>query len=203
MRLGINVPNDLLSRVKGIRPQVNVSQICREALEHRVVLNERAIERVQADGMDREASRLAQSVRNQLIEPDWEGMAYDDARDWVSRVNPGDWEFFCENYDTFSQEGLAVTHIYDLIGIMEGKTFWDRWVENREWATNQFRSLGYNYSDLYNNANYDYCRAWFGYVIEVRRKLAELHNSEYDRIMAERANKLLSRQEPEVPLQLK
>ena len=34
MRIGINVPNDLIEQVKAIAPDVNVSHICREALKY-------------------------------------------------------------------------------------------------------------------------------------------------------------------------
>ena len=37
MRIGINVPNGLLDRVKQIRPEVNVSQVCRGALEQSAI----------------------------------------------------------------------------------------------------------------------------------------------------------------------
>ena len=50
MRIGINVPNELLQRVKAIRPEVNVSQICREALEESARNAERVRARVAADG---------------------------------------------------------------------------------------------------------------------------------------------------------
>ena len=42
MRLGINVPDELLRRVKEIRPRVNVSQVCRQALERYVDIAEQA-----------------------------------------------------------------------------------------------------------------------------------------------------------------
>ena len=33
MRIGVNVPNELLERVKEIEPRVNISSICRKAIE--------------------------------------------------------------------------------------------------------------------------------------------------------------------------
>ena len=49
MRVGINVPDELLRRVKEIRPQVNVSQVCRQALERCVEIAEMAKAQAIAD----------------------------------------------------------------------------------------------------------------------------------------------------------
>ena len=83
MRIGINVPSELMKKVKAIRPAVNVSQICREALDERVRVGERAIAQAEADGVDEQVVRLAESLGNSLIEPDWETYALEDAREWV------------------------------------------------------------------------------------------------------------------------
>ena len=61
MRIGINVPNDLIKQVKAIDPDVNVSHICREALKSYVANAGRVAERVVGDGMEDHALRLAQA----------------------------------------------------------------------------------------------------------------------------------------------
>ena len=71
MRVGINVPDELLRRVKEIRPQVNVSQVCRQALERRVEIAEMAKAQAIADDVDEDVDRLAQSIKAPMIEPDW------------------------------------------------------------------------------------------------------------------------------------
>ena len=51
MRIGVNIPDELLQRVREIRPEVNVSQICRQALEDRAALAERVKAQVEEDGI--------------------------------------------------------------------------------------------------------------------------------------------------------
>ena len=43
MRIGINIPNDLHRRLEPLKQYVNVSQICREAIEDRIRCYERAL----------------------------------------------------------------------------------------------------------------------------------------------------------------
>ena len=52
MRIGINVPDELLKELKQVRPEVNVSQVCREALANRVEVARRAADRAIGDGVD-------------------------------------------------------------------------------------------------------------------------------------------------------
>ena len=76
MRIGINVPNELLQRVKQIRPELNVSQVCRDALEYRASVIERAGTQAALDGVDHYVDRLDQSVKKPLVEPDWVGLRF-------------------------------------------------------------------------------------------------------------------------------
>ena len=170
MRLGINVPSDLLKRVKEIRPEVNVSQVCREALEQRIALGERAIARVMEDDVDREVVELAQSVRNLLIEPDWVNYALDDAWDWLSGVDKEEWEEFLELWDDLVDFGQSPP----MRGTM---SLFERMREYEDWFMAQDR-VG-NYSATWSKAVHEYERAWIGYVSEVRRKLDCRYNGSF------------------------
>ena len=64
MRIGVNIPNELMNRVKEIRPPVNVSQVCREALEERAMTHDRVLSQVASDGVDDQVFRLAESLPN-------------------------------------------------------------------------------------------------------------------------------------------
>ena len=88
MRIGINVPDELLKELKQVRPEVNVSQVCREALANRVEVARRAADRAIGDGVDEHVQRLDRSATKPPIEPDWEAYALDDARAWVRTVTP-------------------------------------------------------------------------------------------------------------------
>ena len=207
MRIGINVPNELLKRAKEIRPQVNVSKVCREALEHRVEIAERAKAQAIDDGLDEHVTRLAQFAKAPPIEPDWEAYALDDARDWVRTVTPEDWKMFIYQSDFLRAKGREEADMVDVwsgSGGDRGLTY-RLYVmsESTEWFEyqfeEQFESGG---PDPHVKAREEYCRAWLGYVHEARRKLEKLHKEEYDRVMAERKKYRQSRPHPELPQQL-
>ena len=59
MRIGVNIPEDLYQRLKPLKETVNISQVCREAIEAYVNDYERALSRNEADGMDDVVDRLS------------------------------------------------------------------------------------------------------------------------------------------------
>ena len=205
MRIGINVPNELLKQVKQIRPEVNVSQVCREALEHRVEVAQRAAAQAVSDGVSEHVERLDRSVAKPPMEPDWEAYALDDARAWVSRITPEVWERFIYQADFLRRKGRDETemvHIWSHGDGVEG--FARRLNEAQEWFISQY-DLDFESgtsSNLHEKAEREYGRAWLGYVNEVRRLLEKLRKDEYDRVMAERAEYRRSRPDPELPAQL-
>ena len=59
MRVGINIPNALYERLRPLRQTVNLSQVCREAIESYVEDYERAAVRVEADAPEQVVSRIS------------------------------------------------------------------------------------------------------------------------------------------------
>ncbi len=205
MRIGINVSNELLKQVKQIRPEVNVSQVCREALQHRVEVAQRAATQAVRDGVDEHVERLDRSVAKLPMEPDWEAYALDDALVWVGTVTPEFWERFIYQSDFLRKQGRDETEMVDIWSSGEGvEGFNRRLYDNMEWFITQnerdFES-GVD-RNLQEKAKREYGRAWLGYVHEVRRRLEKHRKDEYDRIMAERAGYRRSRPDPELPKQL-
>ena len=82
----------LLKKVREIRPEVNVSQICRDALEEYVRKSGRVAAQVADDGIEAHLARIGESDLFPLAEPDWEGLALEDARDWLAKATPEDWD---------------------------------------------------------------------------------------------------------------
>ena len=41
-RIGVNIPNELIKRLEPLKPEMNVSQICREAITRHLEAYERA-----------------------------------------------------------------------------------------------------------------------------------------------------------------
>ena len=205
MRIGINVPDELMKQIKQVRPEVNVSQVCREALTERVEVARRAADRAISDGMEEHVQRLDQSVAKPPIEPDWEGYALDDARAWVRTVTPESWEQFVYQADFLRRQGRDETQMVDIWSHGDGGVgLAYRLDENREWLISQHQldfELGTN-SNPRERAVKAYGRAWLGYVHEIRRLLDRHRRDEYNRVMAERAELRRSRPDPELPLQL-
>ena len=205
MRIGINVPDELLKELKQVRPEVNVSQVCRDALADRVEVARRAAAKAVSDGVDEHVQRLDRSAAKPPIEPDWEAYALDDARAWVHSVTPEAWEQFIYQADFLRRQGRDETQMVSLWSHGEGVVGLARHLdENREWLFSQYDldfESGAN-SNPRERAERKYGRAWLGYVYEVRRLLDKHRKEEYDRVMAERAEDRRSRPDPELPLQL-
>ena len=205
MRIGINVPNELLKQVKEIRPEINVSQVCREALEHRVQVARRAAAQAARDRVDEHVYRLDQAVAKLPKEPDWEANALDDARAWVSKVTPEVWERVIYQMDSLRRQGRDETEMVSVWSHGEGVEGLGRLLdENREWFISQY-DLDFESgasSNPQEKAEREYGHAWLGYVNEVRRLLEKHRKDEYDRVMAERAEYRRSLPGPELPSQL-
>ena len=198
MRIGINVPDELLQKVKETQPPVNVSQVCRDALECYVEVSDRARAQTVADGVDEHVIRLAKSVQTPMIEPDWEAYALDDARDWVQAVTPESWQQFmhqCEVLRRKKRDEAEMVDIWSQDGDCKGLLL--RLQQHREWFELQFESDVV--VDPYDKAREEYSRAWLGYVYEVRRKLEDHYRVEYQNVMAERAEERRSRKDPDLP----
>ena len=205
MRIGINVPNELLRQVKQIRPEVNISQVCREALQHHVEVAQRAIAQATSDGVDEQVTRLDRSVARPLIEPDWMAYALDDARDWVRTVTPEMWGQYIYQSDFLRKQGRDEAEMVEIWSQnRDEKGLLVRLHENMKWFEDQFEEQfeSGGVADPYYKAREEYCRAWLGYVNEVRRLLEKHRKDEYDRVMAERAEHRRFRPSTDLPPQL-
>ena len=205
MRIGVNVPNELLQRVKQIKPAINVSQVCRETLEHCVSIHKRAVNQPATDSVYTQVERLARSAANPLIEPDWVTYGLEDARDWVKTITPERWGFFNYQSDYLRRNGRDEFEMVDLWS-SEGdvKGFNHRLADHKEWLLQRHErdyELGIG-SNPREEALREYARAWLGYVHEVRRMIEKHHKDEYDKVMAEREAYRKALPNPELPEKL-
>ena len=205
MRIGINVPDELLKQVREIRPAVNVSQVCREALEQRVEVAGRAAARATRDGAAKQAERLDQELAKPAIEPDWEAYALDDAQVWISTVTPQVWERFIYQADFLRRQGRDETEMVEIWSHGERvEGFAGRLTESVEWFVSQCEheiETGVSTGQP-EKARREYGRAWLGYVNEVRRLLEKHRKDEYERVMAQRSEHRRALPDPELPSQL-
>ena len=198
MRIGINVPNELLERVKAIQPEVNVSQVCREALEEMVNDAQRLRATVAANGLEARAASLA----NYIAEPDWQTYGWEDAIEWVNSVSPDDWRECWTIYENDQRDGKGdywpgPYFCWYTPGVTR---FYHRERDNEAWFQQQSKLGGSGRS--YSEAEKKYDKAWFDCVSEVKR-LVELYRSDQDdKTMAERRERREARRKPELPPQL-
>ena len=95
MRIGLNIPDDLLTRLEPLKPSINVSQVCREAIEAYVDSYERASMMIENDGTLQEAERIWRQEESRTI--DWEELGYVDGKAWVERAELEDLENLFHN----------------------------------------------------------------------------------------------------------
>lgn len=163
MRIGINVPDELLRRMAPIRQVANLSQICRQAIKDWVDAYERAKDHARLDGMEAVAARFLAEHTQQSV--DWEALGHEDAKLWVQVACLEDFETLFHNLKIKEREGRSDNWI-PLYRHLEGtKTFWDRQHEHKEWFYRQIE-----FDEKTNHieaAETQYTRAWLSYVTAV------------------------------------
>ena len=202
MRLGINVPDKLIKRIKELDPGVNISQVCRETLKSYC----RALERINnwiEDYDDEVEEQMMGLSQEPPVEPDWVGYGLEAARDWVRAVEPYAWQSFWYSHDRFKDEAKEPTLPIEFYSRSGVNSFHTRFMENEAWFRPPLAGpTEGDRRDAFDKAHEDYHRAWLGYVNEVRRKQLQYYEEIRNRVLAEREEALKARPEPEVPPQL-
>ena len=198
MRIGINVPNDLLKKVKAIQPELNVSQICRDALEEYVRRDERVAAQVAADDVEQHLARIGESGQFSLMEPDWEGLALEDARNWIAKATKEDWDRYLDIRHSLERLGREdETWFARVHGINEVKRFPNREEEHKEWLLAQ-----YEY-DLESRAGSEaeerYNGTFMSYLEKVRQVWEQRRKEKLEGVMAERILKRKALGAPTLP----
>lgn len=205
MRIGINVPNELLKQVKENFPTVNVSQFFREALQERIKEKQRVQERVRADGVDEKIDQLARET-GLPPEPDWVGLALDDAAAWITNVTPEGWDEFVELVDELREEEASNELYVGVWSMQNGAKGLMKQMNDyedqllRALAPRSLVSAARH--DFWQRGRREYTRAWLGYMYEVRRLIEQRRKEEYERIRAEYDAVMRARRQPDVPEQL-
>ena len=193
MRIGVNIPNSLYRRMEPIKHTINVSQVCREAIESYVEDYERAQDRLESDHMDEAVDRL--SGEEEQLEVDWEALGWADAKTWVEMVDKENFEHLFHRIDILKKQGRP-TWIVPPPGAPEAKRFDQRVWEHSEYFEHLF-DLNQE-GDPRGDAEEEYGRAWLAYVCAVSEKIRQLRE---ERLKA-KLESLTVRAEPEVPDQL-
>ncbi|MFC1944487.1 hypothetical protein ACFLX5_03210 [Chloroflexota bacterium] len=194
MRLGINVPNDLIERFKPLKATHNLSQICRDAIQSRVEAYEKAVAQADSDEMQVVVDRLASDYLKKTV-LDWQAIGRDDAKDWVQAASLDDFEILFHNVDVHKKIGVGKMGLYLQGGYKKGAArFVDRQHEHEDWFERMYE-LDED-PNHYIWAEAEYTEGWFSYVTAVWQMVK-------NRIAADAATRDESRQKakdkPEIP----
>lgn len=202
MRIGINVPDDLLKMVR--QSAVNVSEICREALQQVADEGRRIMDKVDHDPVEEKLDELDKATAPP-VEPDWTALALDDAAAWFHRVTPAGWEQYLHQCDVLRRQGRDEAEMVDVWSSMYGvKGIRIHLYDSKEWLISELEreEMTGVRSNAWERATQTYARAWLGYVHEVRRRLERRREEANTQRQAEREAARRARPEPEVPEQL-
>ena len=221
MRIGINIPKELHQRLQPLKGTMNVSQICREALEAHVEKYEKFIGWLDSDGAKKVVADICEKERQRkaMIEVDWETLGYEDAKSWVQAAALADWDHWnrCRNDPSgHSRDAVWVYGRYVREGITGGQfispgmagTFLQRHREYTdliheqdadfwEWMAEEYDGLGPFYE--YATAQHEYGRAWMAYTTVVWEMICQLREEYKLRWQREDMKSRRDRPAPEVP----
>ena len=107
MRIGINIPNHLHRRLEPVKQYVNVSQICREAIEDRIRCYERAVESLGNGDIVKAMDRTWKEERELMavVEVDWGMCGLRDAESWVEAAGLRDWNYLHHRQEVIDGQG--------------------------------------------------------------------------------------------------
>ena len=206
MRIGVNIPNELMRRLKPLKPELNVSQVCRDALEAEVRNYENMRARLDDDDIQEAVSRVERQEREfrAVLDVDWEKLGYEDAADWVKVADWRDWEVMRRGRERLREQGRQPWEWRPLS--TKAKHFHHRWSEFLDRISQQSDDfLDWLYVEHDGDgvdqpsAGREYGSAWQEYTDAVWKlicqKREEYQEARHKEQLAERANRPV----PEVP----
>lgn len=209
MRIGVNIPTDLMTRLEPLKPGLNVSHICREAIRKRVEAYERAV--LNLEGADTEIALADVSEeeirRRSVIDVDWESLGYQDAANWVKAAGWEDWNEWQAIQGLLERQGRPAWAIQPRLRYPRGedvKQFDDR--------RNDFHGLLMAQDDAfldwvyYNgletdwvSAEREYGQAWLAYIKAAWERIRQARDAHFNSVRASRLQQRSLRRQPEVP----
>ena len=198
MRIGVNIPDELLKRVEPLKPVMNVSQICREAIKAYADSCEARSRVTDEDQRTAEAQRLF--LQHKLIEVDWEAIGWKDGEAWARTADLEDFEDAFHNFRIAQSKG-ADWKPWEWPGRRGHLTRLNSYAtwrgEYRDWFHQQCAL--YPETNPFIDAEKPYTRGWLAYVGVVWGKIQKLREerSKAWRETVEQARN--SRPEPRIP----
>ena len=162
MRLGINIPSSLYKRMDPIKQRVNISQICRDAIEEWVNAYEHSREKAKQDGMEEVAEELRETWKP--YEVDWQTIGREDARIWAQKATQEQFEIFAHNLRVGRGHG-RIPGVWMAPILPDTPFYGERQGEHKKWFIQQYEwDLDTN---PYLRAQEEYERGWTSYLIAI------------------------------------
>ena len=105
-RISVSLPDELTSRLEPFKEKLNVSQVCREALERRVAAFEMAAE--QGDDLDAGAMIARLREEREMLEGRFQEMGGRNAASWLDTVSYIELKGVAENHGSSTIEGYKL-----------------------------------------------------------------------------------------------
>lgn len=199
MRVGINIPDDLLKRLEPFKAVTNISKICRVAIKTQVEAYERAMAHAKEDGMSVIAQRLGEELTPPVV--DWELLGIEDAQIWVQLAKLEDFECLLSRMEVFDHQGKSLFEIP--IPRVQGDKFFELRINNYdEWFDKQIEAN----PDVnpYVEAKLIYQRGKISYILAVWQMAKGIAQERYKaNIISLQEAKGNARKEIQVPDRLK
>ncbi|MDD5700722.1 MAG: hypothetical protein PHU23_01625 [Dehalococcoidales bacterium] len=174
MRIGINIPDELLKRMEPLKNVTNISQVCRNSIKSYVESFERAASRIEKEGMSKVAERLSNDLVPDVI--DWELLGIEDAKMWVQVAKVEDFKILLERLKEMEKQGRLSEEV--LIPRVQGvKVFEQRSYEQGEWFDKQIESDPL--INPYVEAKLTYQRGKVSYIMAVWKKAENIAQEKY------------------------
>ncbi len=208
MRIGINIPNELMKRLEPLKPELNISQVCRDALTVKVESHERMQARLANDAIGPATDRLLEEEKEFLaaISFDWQALGWEDAASWVEVASGDDWNDFLEYIEWLDENNKphwevrplhlnGVKHLHEremeLINRMgearRRNPSFDRWLHRRRGGID------------YQAINREYMTAWTAYISAVWERYRQMLEEYCESLEKERQKAWRNRPQPDVP----
>lgn len=225
MRIGINIPKELHQRIQPLKGTMNISEICREAIEARVKKYEEFVGWLDSESAKQVVAEICEKElqRKAIVEVDWETIGYQDAKDWVQAATLADWDYWnrCRNHPDRHNQNTVWAHgryVYDgtanpvargkFISPGSAKTFhqqhrdYDQRIHEQdadfwEWMAEEYDGLGPFYDLM--AAEQAYGRAWMAHTTAVWEMICQKREEYQQQWRSDHAEARRNRPAPEVP----
>ena len=113
MRIGVNIPNELHRRLEPFKAYINVSQVCRDALEDRIRCYERVSEIGSNQNIVEAIERVWEEERNwrAIVEVDWGTLGTEDAESWAEAAELEQWRHLHHRQEVIHNQGRPRTDV--------------------------------------------------------------------------------------------